>query len=225
MKVYNNMNQIIEANNKYLAFKGTPKEAINFVDTMRDIGTSSGGEFENVMNDFLFNIERDLQDAGIYDEHFNLIDDSDRPEIYSGILKSCAEVMLRKNGVDEWTVDVRDRADQYISGYTFCNYDQAVEKYNKLEEYYNMYPFLEGDPYWTIENGEVVEGTWDGISEGYHDDKPTKVYYHSESEALDAYERMLLNFLKGRKELSNHSIHTGFYNTLIKKIKKDSKRG
>lgn len=221
----NNLNQTIEANNKCLSFKGTAKQAIDFVDMMRDIGTYTGSDFDNELNDFLFNIERDLQDAGIYDEHFNLIDERDTPEIYSGILKSGAEVMLRKNGRDQWTVDVRDRADQYINGYTFCDYDQAVDKYKKLEEYYNKYPFIDGDCYWVIEHGKVVEGTWDLMSEDYHNNEPTRVYYHSESEALDAYDLFLLEFLNTRKQLTNHPRHRGYYDSLIKKMKKVSKRG
>ena len=59
---------IIEAHNKYLSFKGNTKQAITFVDRMREYA------LDNLMTDFLFNIEVALQDMGIYDEHFNLID-------------------------------------------------------------------------------------------------------------------------------------------------------
>ena len=68
------MKQIIEANNKCLAFKGTTKQAIDFVDMMRDIGTYPGSDFDNELNDFLFNIEAELQNQGYLDEDFNKTD-------------------------------------------------------------------------------------------------------------------------------------------------------
>jgi len=67
----------IEVNNKYLAFCGNANEAIDFVQSMRETNHHIGGDFENVMSDFLFNIEKALQDAGVHDEHFNLIEEKD----------------------------------------------------------------------------------------------------------------------------------------------------
>ena len=135
----------IEVVNKHLTFKGNANEAIDFIDNMREHDYE---DFCNDVADLLFNIERALQDAGVYDEHFNLVDTQDQPELYSGVFKSGAEVMLRDNGDYIWTVDVRDRNDEYILGHEYCDYDQAVRKYNKLVEYYAKYPFVEGDTYW-----------------------------------------------------------------------------
>jgi hypothetical protein len=67
------MKQIIEANNKCLAFKGTSRQAIDFVDMMREIGIATGSDFENILSDFIFNIEAELQNNGYLDEDFNLI--------------------------------------------------------------------------------------------------------------------------------------------------------
>ena len=65
---------IIEANNKCLAFKGSPKQAIDFVDMMREIGIATGADFENILSDFIFNIEVELQNYGYLDEDFNKTD-------------------------------------------------------------------------------------------------------------------------------------------------------
>jgi len=210
----NNRNKIkIEVNNKYLAFCGNANEAIDFVDEMRE------RESNNDVSDFLFNIERGLQDAGVYDEHFNLIEH--RPEVYSGILKSGVEVMLRENGDDEWTVDVRDRNDEYILGFQFCDYDQALEKYNELEKNFNKYPFLEGDCYWTIEaRYDIVESTWDFCSEEMHDERPHQVYYASESDAIRARKKIIIDFLIDEKNACSVHFPINIYNRIINQIKK-----
>lgn len=39
------------------------------------------------------------------------------------------------------------------------------------------YPFDEGDIYYTIENGDIVESVWDDISEDLYD--PEEKYYSS----------------------------------------------
>lgn len=45
------------------------------------------------------------------------------------------------------------------------------------------YPFNEGDDYYTIENGEVVESCWDDVSEDMHDYNPNKIYFKTKEEA------------------------------------------
>ena len=66
--------QIIEANNKCLAFKGSPKQAIDFVDYMSEFASETGGEYINLVTDFLYNIEVELQNNGYLDEDFNPTD-------------------------------------------------------------------------------------------------------------------------------------------------------
>ena len=68
------MNQIIEANNKCLAFKGSPKQAIFFVDYMSKFASETGGEYINLVTDFIYNIEVELQNNGYLDEDFNKTD-------------------------------------------------------------------------------------------------------------------------------------------------------
>lgn len=53
----------------------------------------------------------------------------------------------------------------------------------KDEEQGNVYPFMEGDDYWTIEDGKVIWSCWDDVSEDIFRSNPYKNYFESESEA------------------------------------------
>lgn len=48
-----------------------------------------------------------------------------------------------------------------------------------------MYPFKEGDDYWTIEHNEVIWSCWDYVSEQLHDLNPNKKYFSSEQSAFN----------------------------------------
>jgi len=54
-------------------------------------------------------------------------------EIYSGVDDNGIEVMLRKLDETTWIVDVRQQ-DDYIEGYEYENYSDALNQYNKLNE-------------------------------------------------------------------------------------------
>jgi hypothetical protein len=88
-------------------------------------------------------LEKDLKELPfpvVFDIYHNEPDSSDakdQPELYSGILIAGDEVMLRENGDYIWTVDVRDKNDEYILGHEYCDYDQAVRKYNDLLHEYD----------------------------------------------------------------------------------------
>jgi len=75
--------------------------------------------------------------SDIYHNEPDSSDAKDQPELYSGILIAGDEVMLRENGDYIWTVDVRDKNDEYILGHEYCDYDQAVRKYNDLLHEYD----------------------------------------------------------------------------------------
>ena len=118
-------------------------------------------------------------------------------EQYSGILSQRREVILRREGHTEWTVDVKDHGNsEYIEGYVYNDYTTASKKYESLLELYD-YPFNEGDDYWTIEENEttgeleVVWSCWDDESEGFHDENPDQAYYSSEADANTALEEGL----------------------------------
>jgi hypothetical protein len=61
----------------------------------------------------------------------------------------------------------------------------------KDEEQGNIYPFTEGDDYWTIDGDSVVWSCWDDISEEMHRDDPYTQYFETELEAN--------NYLKKQK--------------------------
>ena len=61
----------IEASEKYLSFKGYASDAIRLIDSLHE--AYYGKDMPKVLNDFVFNIEVALQNAGIYDQDFNLI--------------------------------------------------------------------------------------------------------------------------------------------------------
>lgn len=58
---------------KYLRFEGLSADALEFVDSMREIQDDTGIEFPKVFRDFIFNIEVALQREGILDEDFNRV--------------------------------------------------------------------------------------------------------------------------------------------------------
>jgi|TARA_B110000093_G_scaffold146113_1_gene158222 hypothetical protein len=53
----------------------------------------------------------------------------------------------------------------------------------KDEEQGNVYPFMEGDDYWTIEDGKIIWSCWDDVSEDIFRGNPYKNYFESEAEA------------------------------------------
>ena len=68
-------------------------------------------------------------------------------------------------------------------------YDAVVEfikEYNDgcHQTYNDRYPFNEGDDYWVVEDGDLVWGVWDDISEEIHDESPDRIYF-TEEEAID----------------------------------------
>lgn len=71
---------------------------------------------------------------------------------------------------------------------------QSIEKaglpYKKGGSTYSngkgVYPFNEGDDYWTIEDGDVVRSCWDFVSEELYDENPNKKLFKTEQEAIDS---------------------------------------
>lgn len=62
-----------------------------------------------------------------------------------------------------------------------------MHKVRKIKDKRNgmVYPFDEGDDYWTIENGEVVHSCWDYVSEEIYRENPELSYYMTEESALE----------------------------------------
>jgi hypothetical protein len=70
---------IIEANEKYLSYKGDAEYAIKLVEDVRTAFQCSGMDMPKMLNDFVFNIEMELQRQGKLDEEFNRVD---TPNVY-----------------------------------------------------------------------------------------------------------------------------------------------
>ena len=46
-----------------------------------------------------------------------------------------------------------------------------------INRFTSKYPFIDWDMYFTYEDGEWIESTWDSVSEEIHDENPNKTYY------------------------------------------------
>jgi hypothetical protein len=72
------MSTKITAQEKYLKFDGLSNDALRFVDDIRNVFDASGSDMPKVLNDFVFNLEVALQNIGVLDEDFNLIEEAKR---------------------------------------------------------------------------------------------------------------------------------------------------
>lgn len=64
---------MITTSEKYLSFDGYVGDAKSFVDDVRETYNEAGSDMPKVLNDFIFNIEVELQFAGVLDKDFNVI--------------------------------------------------------------------------------------------------------------------------------------------------------
>jgi hypothetical protein len=60
---------LINASEKYLSYKGDASYALALVKSLHEAYCTN--DMPKMLNDFCFNIEMALQNAGILDEHFN----------------------------------------------------------------------------------------------------------------------------------------------------------
>ena len=65
----------IIASEKYLSFDGYASDAIQLVNSLHEAYYDK--DMPKVLNDFVFNIEVALQNAGVYDADFNLIQENE----------------------------------------------------------------------------------------------------------------------------------------------------
>jgi hypothetical protein len=62
---------VIKASERFLTYEGDADTALYLVNSIRD--AYGGMDLPKMLNDFIFNIEVALQNAGVLDEHFNRI--------------------------------------------------------------------------------------------------------------------------------------------------------
>ena len=63
----------ITTSEKFLSFDGLVGDAMHFVNEVRETFDEAGSDMPKALNDFIFNIEVELQFAGVLDENFNVI--------------------------------------------------------------------------------------------------------------------------------------------------------
>ena len=61
--------KIIQASERFLSYHGDAQTALYLVESIRQ--AYGCVDVPKMLNDFIFNIEVALQDAGVLDEHFN----------------------------------------------------------------------------------------------------------------------------------------------------------
>ena len=61
---------LIQASEKALSFNGDSQTALYLVNDLRESYQQNGMDMPKMLNDFVFNIEVALQDAGVLDEWF-----------------------------------------------------------------------------------------------------------------------------------------------------------
>lgn len=62
---------MIEAQHRYLTYKGDTQAALALVESLHSAYLDNGLDMPKMLNDFVFGIELALQSAGILDEWFN----------------------------------------------------------------------------------------------------------------------------------------------------------
>ena len=61
--------KLIQAQERFLTYEGDSSYALHLVDSIRQ--AYGGEDMPKMLNDFVFNIEVALQDAGVLDQDFN----------------------------------------------------------------------------------------------------------------------------------------------------------
>ena len=66
---------IVEAQEKYLSFKGDTYYALDLINSLRE--SYGSRDMPKMLNDFVFNLEVALQLAGVLEQNFNLIEEEE----------------------------------------------------------------------------------------------------------------------------------------------------
>jgi len=82
-----------------------------------------------------------------------------------------------------WTVTRTFNGVRHLDN--FIDYILRTKGYH-LDECYinNGYPFDEGETYYVIEHGKVIESCWDDVSEEMNDEYPNRMYFYSKNRAI-----------------------------------------
>ena len=64
---------MISAENLYLSYRGDSQYALYLIESLHQAYLEQGIDMPKMLNDFVFNLEVALQDAGVLDENFMVI--------------------------------------------------------------------------------------------------------------------------------------------------------
>lgn len=109
--------KLIQAQEKGLIFQGDAETAINLVNNLR--WAYEHIDMPKIINDFVFNIEVALQNAGVIDEHFNRRDRKEDRHIQFKLEGKDYDLILRTDdqGKDFTSFDIFDyEAQEYKTG-------------------------------------------------------------------------------------------------------------
>jgi hypothetical protein len=104
------------------------------------------------------------------------------------------------------------------------NIEVALQREGFLDGDFNRvddtlsYPFEDGDTFYTIENGLVIESVWDEQAEEMHDDNPDCVYYNCHVDAVNAHKAQLLEFLSNNLRADHFKDQCNLYQSAINYI-------
>ena len=106
------------------------------------------------------------------------------------IVELCSE--LAHNDLKRIYGENTEIMEDVIEEYVGTRYKREVQKdFDEFYDYYYdimvnsiVYPFKEGDDYYTIEDGEVIKSCWDEISEELYRANPDRRLFAKESVAL-----------------------------------------
>jgi len=123
---------------------------------------------------------RKLEESRVY--YFDVLHTRDGYDIYW--LYSRTDADYKVVGGTRYPTNTIDPDELYVNEYAFYEACEDIVKQGKrfinyavlqddidswLATPYKLYPFQEGDTYYTIEDGEVVESCWDFVSEEIYD--------------------------------------------------------
>ena len=68
------MLKFINTSNRQLSFNGDTQTALMLVESLHNAYLENGIDMPKLINDFVFNIEVSLQDSGVLDNDFNVLE-------------------------------------------------------------------------------------------------------------------------------------------------------
>jgi hypothetical protein len=90
----------------------------------------------------------------------------------------CEPIIIarRCNGI-RWVSDIHHLLDDRTPIDALDNTPQGIHTIGDIRKRLK-YPFVEGEDYYTVENGDIIYSCWDFVSEELHDANPDKRYWY-----------------------------------------------